>query len=452
LFKIKEHGSTVRTEIIGGLTTFFTMAYIIFVNSGLLSQTGMDATGVAVATCLSAALGSLLTGLMSNTPFAQASGMGLNAFFVFTVATAGKGFGMGYTWQQALTIVLLDGVVFLAVAVSPLRTKIISAIPACLKSAIGAGIGLFIAFIGLVDGGMISFGAGVPAFNDFTHGAALLFVIGLVVLIILMVLKVRGAIFLGIVITAVIGLVPTLCGSTVFGTFQSAGASAYSLSSIGKIGLVAFKFDFPGLMSNGILALITAVFSFALVDCFDTIGTLIGTAANAGMLDKDGNLPGGDKALVADAIATCTGACLGTSTVTTFVESASGIAEGARTGLSSIVVAGMFILSLLITPFFDFLGANVWFLYAISCPALVVVGVLMIKSVVKIHWDDIEEAIPCFLTIAVMPFAYSISEGIGFGFISYCIVKLVRGKGKEVSGLLYVISAIFVLKYILANL
>lgn len=446
MFKIKERGSTVRTEIIGGFTTFFAMVYIIFVNAGILGSTGMDMTGVAVATCIAACIGTLLTAFLANIPFAQAPGMGLNAFFTYTCC-----FTMGYTWQQCLAIVLISGAIFFIVSVSPLRTKIIASIPLSLKSAIGAGIGLFIAFIGLVDGGIVHFGAGVPALGDITHGAQLLFLIGVVVMVLLLIFKVKGAIFIGIVVTAVVGLIPSLFGSDFFGTFTSNG-SVYSLSSIGKISEVAFKFDFGGLMSHGLLPLITAIISFALVDCFDTVGTLLGTASNAGMLDKDGNLPGGDRALIADAAATCVGACLGTSTVTTFVESAAGIGEGARTGLHSVVVAALFALALLITPLFDFLSANVWYLYAVAMPALVVVGAMMMKSVVKINWDDFEEALPCFLTISVMPFAYSISDGIGFGFISYVVIKLVRGKAKEVPALLYVISILFVLKYILGNL
>ena len=423
------------------------MVYIIFVNAGILGDTGMDMTGVAVATCIAATIGTLLTAFLANAPFAQAPGMGLNAFFTYTCC-----FTMGFTWQQTLSIVLISGLIFFVVSVTPLRKKIISSIPACLKSAIGAGIGMFICFIGLCDAGIVNFNAGVPALGNITHGPQLLFMIGVIVMVILLVLKVKGAIFLGIVITAVIGLIPSLFGSDFFGAFTTVEGSLYDISSIGKISEVAFKFDFGGLVSHGVLPLITAVISFALVDCFDTVGTLLGTASNAGLLDKDGNLPGGDRALIADSVATCMGSCLGTSTVTTFVESAAGIGEGARTGLSSLVVAVLFCLSLLITPLFDFLSVNVWYLYAIAMPALVVVGAMMLKSVLKIKWDDFEEALPCFLTIAVMPFAYSISDGIAFGFISYAIVKLVRGKGKEVPPLLYVLALLFVLKYILSNL
>lgn len=456
LFKIKERGSTVRAEVMGGLTTFFAMAYIIFVNPSMLCVDLGDGfqpaipvqfiVGVAVATCLAAVIGTVLTAFLANVPFAQAPGMGLNSFFTYTVCL-----GMGFTWQQALTIVFLSGLLFLIVAISPIRAKIISSIPASLKAAIGAGIGLFITFIGLLNAKLVNFDAGVPALGDITHGAQLLTIIGIIITVILMVLKVKGAIFIGILVTAVVGIVPSVCGLDWFGTLVTNG-EIYNISSVGSIADVAFKFDFAGLLSKGALPLITAVISFALVDCFDTVGTLIGTAGAAGLLKEDGSLDGGDKALVADAVATVAGSCMGTSTTTTFVESAAGISEGARTGLSSLVTAGMFLLSILITPIFGVLGANSWLLYGITAPALIIVGTLMVKSVGKIAWDNLEEAIPCFFTIAVMPFAYSISEGIAFGFISYVLIKLVRGKAKEVPVLMYIISALFLAKYILMNI
>ena len=446
MFKLKEHNTTVKAEIIGGLTTFFAMSYIIFVNPAMLGATGMDAIGVAMATCISAALGCLLTAFLANVPFAQAPGMGLNAFFTYTCC-----FAMEYTWQQSLTIVLISGLLFLIIAVSPLRSKIISAIPASLKAAISAGIGLFIALIGLKNSGIVNFAAGLPSLSDITHGAALLAVIGIVIMAILLVLKVKGAIFIGIIATAVVGIIPTLFGSDFFGKFVVEG-EVWSFASLANIKDVAFKFDFGGLFAKGVLPLITAVVSFTLVDCFDTVGTLIGTAGNAGMLDENGNLPGGDKALIADAVATCVGACLGTSTVTTYVESSSGIAAGAKTGLSSIVVAVLFVVATFISPIFGILEDNAWYLYSITAPALIIVGVLMMKGVTKIQWDNIEDAIPAFLTISMMPFAYSISEGIAFGFISYVIIKLVRGKVKEIPVLMYVISALFIAKYILAGL
>ena len=437
-FKITERGSSVRTEIVGGVTTFFAMAYIIFVNPGMLSQTGMDYSGVLLATCISAAIGCFLTALLANAPFAQAPGMGLNAFFTFTVC-----FNMGYTWQEALAIVLLSGILFLIIAVSPLRSKIISSIPAFLKSAISAGIGLFIAFIGILNVGLVGFGSGVPALqfmvaddagNMVANTAGILALIGLLITAILMAYKVKGAIVIGIIVTAIIGFP---MGETVLP--ESITLAGVSLSS------VAFKLDIPGVFAKGILPLVTAVISFALVDCFDTVGTLIGTAKNAGMTDRHGNLPGGDRALIADAVATCCGACLGTSTVTTFVESSTGISEGARTGLSSVVVGVLFLVACLLAPVAKIIPS------AATAPALIIVGVLMIKGATEVNWSDFEEACPAFLTIAMMPFAYSISDGIGFGFISYSVIKLARGKAKDVPLLVYIISVLFILKYILTS-
>jgi len=439
-FKISERGSSVRAEIVGGVTTFFAMAYIIFVNPGLLSQTGMNSNGVMLATCISAAVGCLLTALLANAPFAQAPGMGLNAFFTFTVC-----FNMGYTWQEALAIVLLSGILFLVISVSPLRSKIISSIPGFLKSAISAGIGLFIAFIGLLNVKLVGFGAGVPALqflvddgtgNMVANTAGILTIIGLLITAILMAYKVKGAIVIGIIITTIIG----------FPMGETHLPDAITMSVFKDLGEVAFKLDIPGVMAKGILPLVTAVISFALVDCFDTVGTLIGTAKNAGMTDKNGNLPGGDRALIADAIATCCGACLGTSTVTTFVESSTGISEGARTGLSSITVGFMFLLAILLAPVAGIIPS------AATAPALIIVGVLMMKSAASIAWDDFECAVPAFLTISMMAFAYSISDGIGFGFISYSIIKAARGKAKEVPILVYIIAVLFVLKYVLTNI
>ena len=392
-FKISERGSTVRTEIIGGITTFFAMAYIIFVNPGLLSQTSMDFNAVLLATCLSAALGTFLTAMLANVPFAQAPGMGLNAFFTYTIC-----FGMGYTWQQGLAIVLLSGILFLIIAVSPVRSMIIRSIPSFLKNAISAGIGLFIAFIGLLNVGLISFSAGVPALqfslvqedgSKLMNSAGILAIIGLLITAILLAYKVKGAIFIGIIITTIIGIP---MGQTVY-TPQD-----FSFSVIGE---TFGKLNFTGLtaVDGGVVALITAIISFALVDCFDTVGTLIGTATNAGMTDKDGNLPGGDRALIADAIATCCGAVIGTSTVTTFVESSTGIAEGARTGLSAIVVSILFLLSCFAAPVAHVVPQ------AATAPALIIVGVLMLKGATEVNWNDLEGACPALLVIAMLPFA-----------------------------------------------
>ena len=429
-FKITERGSTVRTEIVGGLTIFFAMAYIIFVNPNMLSATGMNFHAVMLATCISAAIGCFLTALLANAPFAQAPGMGLNAFFTYTIC-----FSMGYTWQQGLAIVLLSGILFLIIAVSPLRRHLISAIPKFLKNAISAGIGLFIAFIGLLNVKLIAFGSGVPALNFAGNKDGILTLIGLLVIAILMCYKVKGAIVIGILVTTVIAFP---MGLTSF-------PEAVTMEGV-TLAPLFMKLNIGGVMEKGLLPLLTAVISFALVDCFDTVGTLIGTATNAGLTDRRGNLPGGDRALIADAVATCCGAVLGTSTVTTFVESSTGIAEGARTGLSSIVVGALFLVSCFAAPVAMSIPS------AATAPALIIVGVYMIKGATEVNWMDFEEACPAFLTIALMPFAYSISDGIGFGFISYAVIKVCRGKAKDVQPLVYIIAALFIVKYILANL
>lgn len=431
-FKIKERGSSIRTEIIGGIVTFFAMAYIIFVNPSYLSQTGMDFTAVMLATCLASALGCFLTAFLANVPFAQAPGMGLNAFFTYTIC-----FGMGYTWQQGLAIVFISGVLFLVLTLSPLRSRLIVSIPAFLKNAISAGIGLFIAFIGLINAGIVvGYGEGVGVYTDMgdiLHGTPLLAIIGLVITMLLLVWKVKGAIFISIIITTIIGIP---MGLTVF-TWDTAAFSA--------LGETFLKLDFSGLtaVEGGLLSLITAVVSFFIVDCFDTAGTLVGCATNANMLDEKGNLPGGDRAMIADAIATCTGALLGTSTVTTYVESSTGMAEGARTGLAPIVVGILFVIACFLAPLAGAIPA------AATAPALIIVGVYMMAGAKNINWGDLEEGIPAFFTIAMMPFAYSISDGIGFGFISYSIIKICRGKAKEVPVLVYCISVLFVVMYIL---
>ncbi len=432
LFKLKEHNTTVKTEIVAGVTTFFAMAYIIFVNPGFLSEAGMDFNAVMMATCLAAALGTILTAFLANVPFAQAPGMGLNAFFTYTVC-----FGMGYTWQNALAIVLLSGMIFFFVSISPLRSKIIEAIPASLKSAISAGIGLFIALIGMLNVGMVTANGNLLDLGNITSGPALVAIIGLIITAILMAYKVKGALFLGIIITTIVGIpfgVTTFPESITFSGFST-------LSPVfGKV----FTEGFNGLLGHGILALLTAIITFAICDCFDTVGTLIGTAKAAKMLDENGNLPTGDKALIADAVATMAGAVLGTSTVTTFVESSTGISEGGRTGLTSLTVGILFVLAAF---FFGPIAGIIP--SAATAPALIIVGVLMLGNAADIDWKDIETAVPCFLTIAIMPFAYAISDGIGFGFISYTLIKLARGKAKEVPVFLYILSALFIAQYVL---
>ncbi|MEG0804414.1 MAG: NCS2 family permease, partial [Pygmaiobacter sp.] len=338
----------------------------------------------------------------------------------------------------------ISGVLFMIIAMSPLRGAVISAIPAPLKAAISAGIGMFIAFIGLLNADIVKLSGdvvvdGAVVATDYSmlgnilHGAPLLALIGLLVTGVLIAFNIKGAIFIGILITTAIG----------FPMGLTSLPETYTLSHIGNLSLTLFQFDFGGVLAMGLLPLITAVTSFLIVDMFDTVGTLLGTAGNAGMLDEDGNLPHGDKALIADAIATCVGACLGTSTVTTYVESSTGIAEGARTGLASMVTGILFLLSILLAPIAGIIPG------AATAPALIIVGVYMMKSALNINWGDFEVAMPCFLTIAMMPFAYSISDGIGFGFISWTVIKLCRGKGKDVPVLMYLLSALFVAKYVL---
>lgn len=447
-FSISAKGSTVKREIIGGITTFFAMAYIIFVNPNTLCAEVGSGSGaffpampeelwgpVLVATCVSAAIGCFLTGLMANLPFAQAPGMGLNAFFTYTVCLS-----MGYTWQEGLAIVLLSGLLFLAITVSPLRKKLICSIPDFLKHAISAGIGLFIAFIGLLNVGLISISGAVPALQlsmvvdgqRVWNAQGLLTLVGLLLTAILMAFRVKGAVVIGILVTTLLGI-----PAGVTNIPETVTMEHISLAP------VFLQLDLGGVFSKGLLPLLTAVISFAIVDCFDTLGALVGLSASAGLEDRDGR---GDRALIADAAATCCGALIGTSTVTTFAESSTGIAEGARTGLSSIVVGLLFLVSVFLAPVAGIIPA------AATAPALIIVGVLTMRSVVAIPWDDMECAVPAFLTIGVMPFAYSISDGIAFGFISFCLIKLVRGKGRQVPVLAYVISLLFILKYLLGNM
>ena len=446
-WKIQERGSTLKREIVGGITTFFAMAYIIFVNPNTLCANVGTQTEpffpampeelwgpVLVATCVSAAIGSFLTGLLANVPFAQAPGMGLNAFFTYTVCL-----GMGYTWQEGLAIVLLSGLLFLAIAVSPLRKKLIESIPDFLKHAIAAGIGLFIAFIGLLNVGLISISGAVPALQlsmvvdgqRIWNTQGLLTLVGLLITALLMIFQVRGAVVIGILATTLLGLPVGVTQIPQHITMEHVNLAP-----------VFFQLDLQGVFTKGLLPLLTAVISFAIVDCFDTLGALVGLSGNTGLGDKESR---GDRVMIADAMATCCGACVGTSTVTTFAESSTGIAEGARTGLSSMVVGVLFLFAVFLAPVAGIIPA------AATAPALIIVGVLTMRSAASIAWDDLESAIPAFLTIAVMPFAYSISDGIAFGLISFILIKVIRGKGREVPALSYGIALVFLCKYLLGN-
>jgi adenine/guanine/hypoxanthine permease len=443
-FKFKENKTDFRTEIIAGLTTFMTMAYIIFVNPFLLQQGGINSAGalfgdalqfnavndpyvgaLVTATILAAAFTTILMGLITNYPFALASGMGLNAFFAFVVAPQ-------YGWRAALAAVFISGVVFLLLSVLGFIEQIDKAVPVSLKRAVAAGIGLFIALIGLKNAGII---VGSPAtlvtLGPLTEKGPALAAIGLFITAALMGLKVKGAILLGIFATTIIGMftgvtpLPTGIGDIV--------------GSPAGLGPIAFELDFRGAMNLGFMVIFALVF----VDLFDTMGTLLGTGARAGFLDKDGRLPKVKNAMIADAFGTMGGALLGTSTVTTYVESTAGISEGGRTGFTSIVVGILFLLALFFTPLAAIIPGQA------TAPALVIVGVLMLGAVTHIDFDDFTEAFPAFLTIVVMPFAFSIADGIAAGFLAYPVVKLIAGRGKEVHWFMFILAAISLAHFVL---
>ena len=431
-FHITERGSTIGREIIGGLVTFLSMCYIIFVNPSILGATGMNHTALTLATCVSAAIGTLLTAFMANVPFAQAPGLGINALFTYTLCMK-----LGYTWQQCLGMTFISGLIFLFITLSPLRDKIIEAIPAQLKRAISVGIGMFIALIGLINAGIVTANDNLLDLGNITAGAPLLALIGLIITAILLAYNVRGAILYGILASTIIGIPMGVTNTSI----------SFNFSNL-TLAPTFFKLSFSGLMALGIFPLITSILTLSMCDCFDTVGTLTGCAAGCDMLDENGNMKSKDmsKALTADAIATCTGALLGTSTVTTFVESSTGVAAGARTGLASVVTGFLFLLACLLAPIAGIIPS------AATAPALIIVGIFMMKNVIYINWMDMETAIPAFLTIAMMPFAYSISDGIGFGLISYTLLKVARGKYKEVPILMYILAALFVIMYIVSGI
>lgn len=451
-FKLEENGTSVKTEVIAGATTFFTMIYIIFVNPSILSLTGMPADAVFLATIFAAVAGTLVMGLFANVPYAQAPGMGLNAFFAFTVAGS-----MGFTWEAALAIVFLCGMLNILITVTKIRKILIKAIPDTLKNAIGGGIGLFIAYVGLSGSGLIVFGS-VPALGGFYNVGALCAIIGLVFTAILMVKKVKGSIFLGIVFTTVISILANVIINMTGGEAEvveltySFAAIGDSFSSLGDIFGAAFTRGFSDLFSDAskIPMALLAIFAFSLSDTFDTIGTFIGTGRRTGIFSAEDELAlenstgfksKMDRALFADSIATSVGAVLGTSNTTTYVESAAGIEAGGKTGLTSVVVAGFFLLSILLAPVLDLVN------FVSTAPALIMVGVLMVASFKDIEWVNLEESIPAFMTVVIMVLSYNISMGIAFGFIFYSIVKLVVGKGKDVHPIVYVTSALFIIYF-----
>ena len=431
-FGFDPHQHNVRTEILAGLTTFLTMAYILAVNPGIFSALDMPGGAVFTATALAAIVGTLVMALYAKKPFALAPGMGLNAFFVFTVCL-----GMGHTWQFALTAVLLEGVIFVILTVTKVRTWLINAIPGTLKKAIGAGIGLFIAFIGLQNAGIIvNNDATLVSLGHITEGKALVGLIGLFITAGLVMAKIRGGILWGILITAVIGI---------FIKDPATGAAITTLptkvvSLPDSISPIFCKFEWGQILSWDMLAV---VFTFLFIDMFDTMGTIIGVHQGAGLIKKGSDeIEGVEKMFLADSIATICGACFGTSTTTTYVESASGVGEGGRTGLTAFSVAVFFALALFLSPIFLAIPG------AATAPALIIVGVMMMPSIKTIHWDDYCKAIPAFITIIMMPLAYSISDGILLGVISYVLCHAVAGKFKEISLTMWILAALFVCKYI----
>ena len=451
LFHLKENHTDVKTEVMAGITTFMTMAYILAVNPNILAASGMDRGSVFTATALSSFIATCLMALLSNYPFVLAPGMGLNAYFTYTVV-----FGMGYTWQQALAAVFAEGIIFILLSLTNVREAIFNSIPMNLKHAVSVGIGLFIAFIGLQNAKIVvgndstlvsifSFKSSVADGTFSSQGiTVLLALIGILITAVLLAKNVKGGILWGILITWVLGIICQLTHLYV----PDAELGFYSLLpdfsngiSVPSMAPTLMKMDFSIVFS---LDFVVIMFAFLFVDMFDTLGTLIGVASKADMLDKEGKLPKIKGALLSDAIGTTVGAMCGTSTVTTFVESASGVAEGGRTGLTSMVAAILFALSLLLSPIFLAIPSFA------TAPALIIVGFLMLTSVTKIDFDDMTEAIPCFIAIIAMPFMYSISEGISMGVISYVVINLITGKAKEkkISLLMYILAILFVLKYI----
>ena len=447
VFKLSQHNTNVKTEVMAGITTFMTMAYILAVNPSILGSTGMDTTAILLATALASFIGTACMGLMANLPFALSAGMGLNAFMAYTVVA-----GYGYSWQVALLAVFIEGIIFIILSLTSVREAIFNAIPLTLKKGVSVGIGLFIAFIGLQNAGLSVDSSTLVTITSFTENfhtagiCALLALVGLFITAVLYIHRIKGAILFGNLLTWIIGMVCQIAGLyvpdveagfyTLFPTF--------GLTDFSKLGLTfgqCFNVDFS---TVGIINFIVVIFSFLFVDIFDTLGTLIGVAAKAKMLDKDGKLPGIKPALLSDAIATSAGAVLGTSTTTTFVESASGVAVGGRTGLTAMVTAVLFLLSTLFAPIFTAIPSFA------TAPALIMVGFLMVGTVTEIRFDEdnLTEAIPAYLAIIAMPLFYSISEGISMGIISYVLLNLAAGKGKKVAPLMYVLAVLFILKYI----
>ncbi|HYC03103.1 MAG TPA: NCS2 family permease [Azospirillaceae bacterium] len=422
-FKLSQHGTNVRTELVAGLTTFLTMAYIVFVNPQILGATGMDAGAVFVATCVSAAVGSLVMGLYANYPIAQAPGMGLNAYFAFSVVG-----GLGYSWQVALGAVFISGVLFIILSLLPVREAVVDAIPRSLKLAISAGIGLFLAIIALQNAGIVAdHPVTLVALGDVTQPRAWLAALGFVLLVALVARGVTGAVVVAILATAAAGMA---LGASPF------GGEIVSLPP--SIAPTFLQMDLGGALSLG---LVTVVFAFLFVDLFDTAGTLVGVAHRAGLLDREGRLPRLKKALLADAAATTVGAALGTSTVTSYIESAAGTNVGGRTGLTAVTVGALFLLCLFLAPLARDIPA-----YA-TAPALLYVACLMARGLAELDWDDLTESVPAVVTAVAMPLTYSIANGIAFGLITYTAIKLVAGRWREMGPVVPVLALLFLLRF-----
>lgn len=445
-FKLKENNTDVRTEVIGGITTFMTMAYILAVNPSMLSVAGIDPTAALIATCLASFVGTMCMALMANYPFALAPGMGLNAYFAYTVCI-----GMGYDWRVALAAVAAEGVVFIVLSLTNVREAIFNAIPATLKKGVTAGIGLFIAFIGLQGADIVvNSDSTLLTYVNFranfhTEGiCAILALIGLFIIIVLHIKGVKAAILIGIIATWVLGMLAQAIGlyqvtpdAGFYSLYPSFGITDFS--KFGETFGQVFKADFSGV---SITNFIVVLFAFLFVDIFDTIGTLVGVATKADMLDKDGKLPRIKPALLADAIATLVGAIFGTSTTTTFVESSAGVGAGARTGLSSVVTGLLFLLAIFFAPIFTAVPGFA------TAPALIFVGFLMVTAIVDVDFSDLTEAVPAYLCLLSMPLMYSISEGIAIGVISYVIINVCCGKAKKITPLMYILTLLFIAKYV----
>ena len=448
VFKLSKNGTNVKTEVMAGITTFMTMAYILAVNPSILGEAGMDPTAVLLATAIASFIGTACMALMANLPFVLSAGMGLNAYLAYTVVI-----GMGYSWQLALLAVFVEGIIFIVMSLTNVREAIFNAIPLTLKRGVSVGIGLFIAFIGLQNAGLAVDSATLVTITSFTenfstHGiCALLALIGLIITAALHILNIKGSILIGIVATWVLGILCQLVGIYVPAPdagFYSLIPTAFISADFSKLGETAGQCFNINLSAIRPLDFVVVVFAFLFVDLFDTLGTLIGVATKADMLDEEGRLPGIKPALMADAIGTTVGAALGTSTVTTFVESASGVSSGGRTGLTAMVAGLLFLLSTLFAPLFTTIPSFA------TAPALIMVGFLMVSSVTEIRFDDdnLTEAIPAYIAIIAMPLFYSISEGISLGIISYVLLNVFTGRAKKVKPLMYVLAVLFVLKYI----